>query len=143
MTRLFRLVWQDDAPACRIDVDIQVGGRVLACPVSEPCTSAAQMQNAVDRIRQELDDVLAEGRARLEEGSTAGEDAAWTSGSPDEIWSTLSAEPFEERFIERFNSLGEDQRREVAEYVFANCSVFSGRPAVLSSRYDNATALMD
>lgn len=142
MKRLFRLVWQEDEAGCRIDADIRVGGAALACPLSEPCTSPAQLQNAVDCIRQDLEDLLAEGCARLEKGSGA-EEAGTVGGSADEIWAALSAEQSEERFIERFNALAEDKRREVAEYVFANCSVFTGRPAALSSRYDNATALMD
>ncbi len=59
-----------------------------------------------------------------------------------ELWKTLEAVSEDTLFVERFNDLEEPKRRELAEYVLTTCSVFSGRPALFSSAYDAATALL-
>jgi hypothetical protein len=62
--------------------------------------------------------------------------------SPDEIWQVLSETADEDRFIDLFNQLEREKRKEVAEYVLTQCNVFTGRGAVFSARYDSETALL-
>jgi hypothetical protein len=62
---------------------------------------------------------------------------------PEEIWTILSAILDEGEFIQSFNALEQGKRKEVAEHVLTRCSVFSGRAAVFSSRYDDNSARME
>jgi hypothetical protein len=61
---------------------------------------------------------------------------------PQEIWADLCGLGGEEAFVRSFNDIESDTRREVAEYVLSEISVFSGKGAILSARYDSSSALL-
>ncbi len=68
------------------------------------------------------------------------------SESPDEdpsqIWKKLEKLP-EKEMIKLFNSMKESLRRTVAQYVFENVNMFTGRGSVFAELYDQTTAKLE
>ena len=67
---------------------------------------------------------------------------AGNDASPQEIWEYLSSVTDNSRFIEIFNSLDEHKRRELADHVFTNCNMFTGKGAFFSAHYLQESALL-
>lgn len=130
-------------PEVRVCVRCDLSGETVLCPVSPACSSIEDFETEARRLHEDLDRALDRGRRAL-----TGCEEPCTPGSPDdmsaeELWHVLEAISDDALFVERFNQLDESYRRDVAEYVLTSCSVFSGRPAMFSSSYDAATALLD
>ncbi len=131
-----------DEVEVRLGVRISVAGETTLCPATRRCFSVEDLEAEADRLHEELERVHEKARKTL-----AGPGAASAGSIPDdlsveELWRTLEDLPDDALFVDQFNELEETQRREVAEYVLTACSVFSGRPAFFSARYDSETALL-
>ena len=64
------------------------------------------------------------------------------NASPQEIWEVFSNLTDNTQLVEQFNSLSELKRRELADYIFANCNMFSGKGAFFSAQYIQETAML-
>jgi hypothetical protein len=147
MDKIFELITergevQEKKPEARIGIRVRLSSFETTCFVTQPCASYQALEAEVQAIRQNLEDVLKEGRKAFE--------SAWERDRfglrPDmtavEIWTVLSAILDDRDFVQAFNALEEGKRKEVAEHVLTHCNVFSGKAAVFSSRYDDQSAFM-
>lgn len=126
-----------------IGIDIRIAKRDISCPLSKVCYSYDDFEGEVEEIESHLERIRGEAKRLLERpAEIAGFEFA-PEMSPGEIWSILSGIQEESAFVERFNSLDDARRREVAEYVLTRCNIFSGKGAVFSARYDNETGYME
>ena len=131
----------EDVEVC-LGVRCVIAGEPAVCPISPPCSSLEQLRAEAERIRQDLDRALESGGTALSGVESPGSPGVSEDMTPEEMWRVLEAVPDDDLFVERFNEMEESQRKKVAEHVLTSCSVFSGRPALFSSRYDAETALL-
>ncbi len=117
-------------------------GEANVCPVSPPCASVEELETEAGKLRNDLDQAVDRAR-RILAGGPEEETVPLSSDiSVADLWRALESMPDDTGFVERFNGLEEDRRREVAEHVLTSCNIFSGRPAFFSSRYDGDTAFL-
>ena len=130
-----------DRSVC-LGIRIAISDRETLCPVTEACPSFEAFEKVVQAIKDKLE-AISEQAKNLYHTSEVQGGLSLSSDMPvDEIWNVLSQVMDEDLFVEGFNTLEEVKRREVAEHVLTNCSVFSGKPAVFSARYDNDSGLL-
>jgi hypothetical protein len=147
MTAIFKIAElqhkeKGDKEGICIGIDVRIEDRKGFFPVSSVCNSYEELAVEVERIKDNLTQVLEKGE-RLMKGASVEEEFKITPEmSPQEIWSILSKIEEEGFFIKSFNSLGEARRREVAEYVLTRCNVFSGKASVFSGCYDSVSGFM-
>jgi hypothetical protein len=148
MDKIFELIFQpatgeEKKPEARIGIRLKLSSFETTCLVTEPCQSYPALESEVQAIRQNLEDILKEGRNFFEGASKRDNLGLRSDMAAGEIWTVLAAIPDEGDFIQAFNSLEAGKRKEVAEHVLTNCNVFSGKAAVFSSHYDDKSALME
>ena len=147
MSALFDIIVEetgehDKSPSIRLGIRCAVGGQETVCPVSGSFDSAERLQMEAEILREDLDQALDRARKAMGQAKEDSETDLTGAGSPEELWQRLTAISGDGEFTERFNGLDEETRREVAEHVLTACNVFSGRPALFSSRYDADSALL-
>jgi hypothetical protein len=148
MDKIFELIVQPATgegkkPEARLGIRVRLSSFETTCLVTRPCQSFRALEAEVQTIRQNLEDILKEGRKVFENtlnGDSLGLKPDMTAG---EIWAVLSAILDEGDFIKAFNALEAEKRKEVAEHVLTHCNVFSGKAAVFSSRYDDQSTVME
>ena len=134
---------ESDNPAgVRVEIALRIGDRETACPVSAVCRSTKELVREVRRLQAELDRVREEGERVLGRGRTASFPDFGPETPPREIWETLSCIAEDDVFVETFNAMDESVRSRVVEYILSHCSLFSGKGAVFSARYNSDTRLM-
>ena len=96
----------------------------------------------IDSLRNELADIV----KRLEsfDKGNAGQGFSGIDNDtpPQKIWEILSSVKDNSQFIEIFNSIDEPKRRELADHIFANCNMFTGKGAFFSAHYVQGAALL-
>jgi len=100
------------------------------CLVTPSCQSYPALESEVEAIRKNLEEVLKQAREVFEGASKKEKLGLRSDMKAEEIWTILSAILDEGEFIQSFNALEREKRKEVAEHVLTHCSVFSGRAAV-------------
>ncbi len=90
-----------------------------------------------------MERVLEEAKTHFKGPAQKGDSGFEPETSAEEIWPILTGIKDESIFVERFNSLDDTKRREVAEYILSKCNIFSGRGSVFSARYNNGTGYME
>ncbi|RLB34824.1 MAG: hypothetical protein DRH12_17120 [Deltaproteobacteria bacterium] len=126
-----------------VGIEITVAGHALKCPLSEGCTSPEMLGSTIALLQHELEELKQKFKSWISPGQRS-EGLDFPPGTPPEkIWNTLSEIKNEESFVDGFNSLSEEQRKDVAEYVLTHCNVFSGKAAVFSARYNSKSGLME
>ena len=134
---------EENKKTVSIGIDFQIAGREICCPVSENCHSYEDLAVEVGKIKRNLECMIEEAKTHFK-GPVQKDGFEFTiETSPEEIWSILAEIKDESIFVERFNSLDDTKRREVAEYVLSKCNIFSGRGSVFSARYNNGTGYME
>ena len=126
-----------------IGIPLKAGGHDAMCPVSKPCASYEALEIEAQNIKDELDALLQRAKESFEVSATEDAFGLRPDMPPKEIWSVLSKLSQEDLFTNSYNSLDEGTRRAVAEHVLTQCNVFSGMPAVFSSRYNSETGLLE
>jgi len=121
---------------------LKVAGHETVCPVTRACDDFRAFETEVETILGQLDGVKTKAGELFERSSTQGKLGLRPDMAPAEIWTILSGTKEDDEFSQAFNSLDEAKRREVAEHILTKCNIFSGKAAVFSSRYDEATAMM-
>ncbi len=147
MSQIFKIITQEkgerEEKGICIGIDIQIAGREIPCPISVVCRTVEALSSEAAKIEDDLKRVLEEAKG-LMAGPPGGEKGGFSPDmSPEEIWSALVEIRNDDTFIDRFNGLEEEKRREVAEYVLTQCSIFSGRPSLFAARYDASSGLME
>jgi hypothetical protein len=108
------------------------------------CGSYEMLEKEIAAIKEELDTLLEEskmlfgGQGKIQETLNVDE-----SKSAREIWDLLSTITAAEVLSATFNGMSYEKRREVADYVFSHCNVFSGPASVFSMRYNSEEGLLD
>lgn len=148
MRDIFKIIKADNQKeegkkALSIGIDFQIAGREICYPVSESCHSYEDLAVEVGEIKRNLECVLEEAKTHFKGPAPKGDSGFEPETSVDEIWQTLAGITDESIFVERFNSLDDTRRKEVADHVITKCSVFSGRGSVFSARYNNGTGYME
>lgn len=135
----------NSSPRVRLCVRCDLSGETVLHPVSQACSSIEDLETEARRLHAELERALERGRRALALAGSAEKGGSCSSDdmSVEELWDVLETVDDDAMFVQRFNQLDDSLRRDVAEHVFTSCSVFSGRPAVFSSRYNADTALLD
>jgi hypothetical protein len=126
-----------------IGIDLQIADRENRCPVSENCQSYEELLDEIEAIQRNLEGIKAEAKTYFKEPASEDDSEITAEMSPAEVWTILSKIQDEMDFVERFNSLDDTRRKEVADHVSTKCSVFSGRGSVFSARYNNKTGVME
>jgi len=148
MDKIFELITQPGKgegkkPEARLGIRLKLSSFETTCFVTQPCQSYHALESEVQAIRQNLENALKEARKVFEGSSKRDTLGLRLDMNAGEIWSILSAILDEGDFVQAFNALEEEKRKEIAEHVLGHCNVFSGKAAVFSSRYDDQSALME
>lgn len=126
-----------------LGIQVKVGEHMSVLPVTAACRSFRAFASEIEALRKELEIHLESAELLFQGRSLKDEMKISDDMSSEQIWTLLSAIAEEERFVKGFNALNEEKRREVAEYVLTCCSVFSGKAAVFSARYDSDSSLLE
>jgi hypothetical protein len=122
---------------------LRVAGYETVCPVTRSCKNTDAFLIEIQAVLNNLEEIMKQSREVFRISGEQDKLGLKPDMSPQEIWHILSGIKEEGEFATSFNSLDETKRREVAEHVLTRCNIFAGKAAIFSSRYDEATALMD
>ena len=123
------------------DKGAKVSGSALITP---QCSSYNSLEKEIALVKERLDALLNEARPLFEEGSREEQDLDVTEDmSPREIWTVLSGISDSQRLLIKFNSMSHQKRVAVADYVLANCNVFSGPASLFSMRYNAEKGMIE
>ena len=144
---MFELIIQENKekgkkPSVSLGLRLRVAGYDTVCPVTGASDDFKAFKIEVESILVQLEGIQAKAGELFERSSTQGKLGLRPDMAPEEIWTVLRGIQDDNEFSQSFNSLDEVKRRELAEYILTKCNIFSGKAAVFSSRYDEATAMM-
>ncbi len=145
MENLFELINVSESKEVRVMVGIRINiaGQESICPVSRVYNTQEELAEALGRFISDLEKLSLKARNIFKGVQDNHNPVLSPDMPPEEIWQVLSETANEDLFIELFNQLDEEKRKEVAEYVLTQCNVFTGRGAGFSSRYNNETTLLE
>ena len=147
MTKVFQLIEVNhegtSGKSISLGIQVKIGGHTSVLPVTTECRSFGALTKEVKALQNELEDSLEQGKALFQGKRLGGGMEITDDMNPEQVWSVLSAIGGEEAFAEGFNSMAEERRREVAEYILTSCNIFTGKAAVFSARYDSDNALLE
>ncbi len=127
----------------RLGIRVRMAGYETLCPVTEPCRSYQGAQVEIERLKRDLDGLLKQVKDAFE-GDASGKVPGITAEmDAEQIWGILAKITEDRTFMQGFNELEETRRREVAEHILTRCNIFSGRASFFSSRYNEASGLME
>jgi len=133
---MFKLIKEKDGYA--IGVVLPEGGLY---PLTGFFSDYSELRKELDRIFKDLKNL------EVEIEDLKNKASAPYKISPDmdveKIWGILSKIEDEEEFVSVFNGLSEEKRKEIADFVFSKCNVFSGKGAIFSLRYNSSTFLLE
>ena len=127
--------------SCSLGIKMKIGKIETICPVTE-FISYGELESEIDSIKNELTDIQKKLKSFKNGNTDQGAFGINDDASPEEIWEVLSTVTDNSSFIEIFNSLSEFKRRELADHVFGNCNMFTGKGAFFSAYYVQETALL-
>lgn len=144
MKKIFKIIKLKDGDKrlCEVGIDLRLGDIETTIPVTNSFNSYKDLKREIEDIKRDLDSIGKEAQEYL--SLESGETIVITEDmTPEQIWSVLSDIKEEDRFIKEFNLLPYDKRKDIADYVFTHCNVFSGRASLFSARYNSDNALME
>ena len=124
-----------------VGLEIKIGDLEVALPITPMFERYEDFEREVERAAQGLKDLISKAE-RLVKGGDEEEGITEEMDAP-KIWEILNRIEDDEEFCRRFNSMGEEKRREVAEYVLTQCNIFSGKASVFSARYNSKSLLLE
>ncbi len=132
---------KDSPMTFSLGIKIKIGQRETICSITD-FLSHDDLESEIDSLKNALADIQKKletcNREKINQDVLGIDD----NSSPREIWDALSTVTDNLLLIEHFNSLNEFKRREVADYIFANCNMFTGKGAYFSAHYVQETALL-
>ena len=132
-----------DAPqAFSLGIRMKIGRYESICSITDflPCDG---LKSEISSLKNELNEAIKKLESLKNGNAGQGAFSIDSSKPPQEIWAVLSVVQDNSVFVEQFNSLNEQKRRELADYIFTNCNMFSGKGAFFSARYAQETALLN
>ncbi len=124
-----------------VGLEIKIGDLEVALSITPMFERYEDFEREVERAAQGLKDLISKAE-RLVKGGDEEEGITEEMEAP-KIWEILNRIEDDEEFCRRFNSMGEEKRREVAEYVLTQCNIFSGKASVFSARYNSKSLLLE
>ncbi len=148
MKNIFRIIEQQSTAGpntikVAIGIDLRIGNSPLECPVTETVTEYSEFSHQIDLIQEELEKLRKEARSLFYSVQNGARYQFPPTMSPQEIWEKLVQIENKAQFVDIFNSLPENRRKDIAEYVFGHCNVFSGKGSLFSTRYNNKSMLLE
>ena len=132
----------DDSPATfSLGIKLKIGQLETMCSITEYLEHDG-LETKIESLKIELDSILKKLETLSSGNVNQGAFSIDDETSPQEIWKIFSVFPDNSLLIESFNSLSEFKRRELADYIFANCNMFTGKGAFFSAQYVQETALL-
>lgn len=126
-----------------IGISVKIAGKETLCPVTRVCNSMDSLELEIESLKDDLSNILTGAKGVLEGSSPEAVIEFEPDMTPGEIWTILLSITKEKMFMEAFNKMDDQKRKEVADYVLSECNMFSGKGALFSSRYDNITGLIE
>ena len=105
-----------------------------------PCRSAEEFQKEIEKLVDELNQLPQKAREKM--ASLNITDDAEEELAPGKIWKEMEALATEAEMTKFFNAFSENQRQQIAEYVFSHVNMFKGRGPIFSEHYDSASHLL-
>ncbi len=115
----------------------------LLCLLTSPFAKYEEAQREISLIKKELDSVLKHIKDTLNEEKIDSNLALSNDMSAEQIWEVISSIKDEQKFIDIFNGLPEQKRKEIADFVFSKCNVFAGNASIFSLRYNTQSAFLE
>ena len=148
MTDIFRIMEGEDCneekgKGVYIGIDVTVAGKRLPCPISDVCYSSGDLEKEIQKIKDHLNLLLEKGKVLLSSSATGSTLKITPEMPANEVWVKLGEITEDNVFVDMFNSLDEEKRKEIAEYVLTQCNIFSGKGAYFSQHYDNESGYME
>jgi len=106
-----------------------------------PCNNVDLFQNEVHKLIGELQHLVEDARKKAASLSLSKTEAPKLS--PDRVWKQMEGFATEQEMFDFFNSFNEQQRQEVAEYIFTNVNMFKGLGPVFSEHYNSASHVLE
>ena len=132
-----------DKAGVAVGINLKISEIDFKCPITSVCYTDQELHKEIRNIREGLERIAQDAKDRLKRNVIGEKSIITPDMAPGDMWKVLEEIPDEEVFIEQFNSLEEDIRGKVAEYVLTQCSVFSGKGAVFSARYNEGTKFIE
>jgi len=146
MGKRFVIFHQEDTQGIRryyVGIELQVAGSKIQCPLSQGPETEKGLLQEIESLQKELEKL----KERLQISIARAEEGVDLDFAPDtpapQVWDGLCKIEDEEAFVASFNSLPQEQRERVADFVLGHCNVFSGRAAVLSARYNSESGILE
>ena len=131
----------DSDPSFSLGIKMKIGNSETTCAVTD-YHSCDELKFEINLLKNELDDIIENLEAFNKESKTQDALGICDDSTPEEIWAVLSAATDNSVLAEHFNNLSEVKRRELADHIFANCNIFTGKGAYFSAYYVQETALL-
>ena len=111
--------------------------------IFENIDSQGIFENKVKELKEDLDNMVKEGKRIWNKIRRESEDVLVLRAGmdPEDAWKVLEKSEEDELF-QLFNNLPENDRKAIANYVFANLNVFKDRPMYFSQHYDYASNIL-
>jgi hypothetical protein len=130
---------QEEGGTARARIGIRQGE--TTCFMTPFCATEEELAAAMDELRASLsrlqDEALQALRARQQRAEAS------DSLDPVSIWSTMKSMESREDMFAYFNSLEEPLRREAAEYILTQVSMFKGLGPLFASHYNAQSAHLE
>ena len=126
-----------------IGIKVKIGGHETTCPITGIYRSYEALASEVASLKEDFEEILKISKGILGHSAQAGALDLRSDMRPEEIWESLSSVNDVDLFVESFNAMDEEKRKEVADYILTRCNIFSGMGSVFSARYDNETGLLE
>ena len=126
-----------------VGIDLKLSEIDINCPITPACYTEQELRKEIRHIQEGLERIEKDAKDRLKRNDLREKSVITPDMGPSDVWKALEEIRDEELFVEHFNSLEEDIRGKVAEYVLTQCSVFSGKGAIFSARYNEGTKLIE
>jgi hypothetical protein len=146
MSRIFEMIQSErkgEGPEVLIGIRMTIAGSEILVPVSPACTQIEELEQEVRSIQRDLETSLETARERFKKSKVQSALEITPEMGPEAVWNILSRIGDDELFMKGFNSLEENQRKQVSEYVLTQCNIFSGRASFFSSRYDHEKDVLE
>ena len=105
----------------------------------EPCPSLDRFKERVRELGISLNAAAGDAEKKLAELASNGGGGK----PPEELWAEMAGKASEDEMANYFNALGEQQRCDVADYVFGHVGMFSGKGPVFAQRYNSDSHFME
>jgi hypothetical protein len=105
------------------------------------CHSVEEFEKELAFIKVELDGLAREAAEAVKRFQHDSKDHV--AMDPGQVWHEMEHFASEEEMFTRFNSLSENDRKIVADYIFTHVNMFRGRGAVFAEHYDSDACTLE